>query len=367
MFERFTEKAIKSIMLAQQESRRLGHNFVGTEQLLLGLIEEGTSIAVRVLKENGVTLEDTRIEVEKIISRGSGFVQVEIPFTPRAKRVLELSWDEARQLTHYYISSEHLLLGLIREGEGVAARVLENMGLSLLSLRDQVLRAMSQEESQYKSIHHKPQNSSVDSAYPMFSRFNQDAIKVIMLAQEEARRIGHNFVGTELLLLGLLGEGTGIAARALKSSGATLKQARIEVEKVIARRSGYVAVEIPFTPRARRVLEQSWEEARQLEQKHVGTEHLLLGVIGESKGVAGRVLEKMGISVSSLKEKVLALVRDEDVAIAQSHWSDPGTSLAQDKKTKQINYFTWIQARQRPFMTCSPLQKGSTAGFVPVQ
>jgi ATP-dependent Clp protease ATP-binding subunit ClpC len=98
MFERFTEKAIKVVMLAQEESRRLGHNFVGTEQILLGLIGESTGIAAKVLKSMGVTLKDTRTEVEKIIGRGSGFVAVEIPFTPRAKRVLELSLDEARQL-----------------------------------------------------------------------------------------------------------------------------------------------------------------------------------------------------------------------------------------------------------------------------
>ena len=98
MFERFTEKAIKVVMLAQEEARRLGHNFVGTEQILLGLIGESTGIAAKVLKSMNVNLKDARVEVEKIIGRGSGFVAVEIPFTPRAKRVLELSLEEARQL-----------------------------------------------------------------------------------------------------------------------------------------------------------------------------------------------------------------------------------------------------------------------------
>lgn len=142
MFERFTEKAIKVIMLAQEEARRLGHNFVGTEQILLGLIGEGTGIAAKVLKSMGVNLKDARVEVEKIIGRGSGFVAVEIPFTPRAKRVLELSLEEARQLGHNYIGTEHLLLGLIREGEGVAARVLENLALDLSKIRTQVIRLL---------------------------------------------------------------------------------------------------------------------------------------------------------------------------------------------------------------------------------
>ena len=144
MFERFTEKAIKVIMLAQEEARRLGHNFVGTEQILLGLIGEGTGIGPKVLKSMGVNLKDARVEVEKIIGRGSGFVAVEIPFTPRAKRVLELSLDEARQLGHNYIGTEHLLLGLIRDGEGVAARVLENLSVDLSKVRSKIIRSLGE-------------------------------------------------------------------------------------------------------------------------------------------------------------------------------------------------------------------------------
>jgi len=142
MFERFTEKAIKVIMLAQEEARRLGHNFVGTEQILLGLIGEGTGAGSKVLKSMGVNLKDARIEVENFIGRGSGFVAVEIPFTPRAKRVLELSLEEARQLGHNYIGTEHLLLGLIKEGEGVATRVLENLNVDLSKVRSQIIRSL---------------------------------------------------------------------------------------------------------------------------------------------------------------------------------------------------------------------------------
>lgn len=144
MFERFTEKAIKVIMLAQEEVRRQGHNFVGTEQILLGLLGEGTGVAAKVLKSMGVNLKDTRVEVEKIISRGLGSNAVEIPFTPRAKRVLESSLGEARQLGHNYIGTEHLLLGLSQEREGVAARVLENLGVELSEVRTQVIRMLGE-------------------------------------------------------------------------------------------------------------------------------------------------------------------------------------------------------------------------------
>ena len=128
------------------QARRLGHNFVGTEQLLLGMIGEGTGIAAKVLKSQGVNLKEARVEVEKIIGRGSGFVAVEIPFTPRAKRVLELSLEEARHLGHHYIGTEHLLLGLLREGEGVAARVLENLGADAAKIRTQVIKMVGEEK-----------------------------------------------------------------------------------------------------------------------------------------------------------------------------------------------------------------------------
>nr|NP_045112.1 Clp protease ATP binding subunit [Cyanidium caldarium]Q9TM05.1 RecName: Full=ATP-dependent Clp protease ATP-binding subunit ClpA homolog [Cyanidium caldarium]AAF12982.1 unknown [Cyanidium caldarium]WDB00238.1 Clp protease ATP binding subunit [Cyanidium caldarium] len=144
MFERFTEKAVKVIMLAQEEARRLGHNFVGTEQILLGILGEGTGLAAKALKSMGITLKDARIEVEKIIGRGSGFVAIEIPFTPRAKKILELAIEESRILTHNYVGTEHLLLGLIKEGEGVAARVLENLGVDLPKLRSNIIRMIGE-------------------------------------------------------------------------------------------------------------------------------------------------------------------------------------------------------------------------------
>ncbi|OLA75987.1 MAG: ATP-dependent Clp protease ATP-binding subunit ClpC [Candidatus Melainabacteria bacterium 35_41] len=186
MFERFTEKAIKVIMLAQEEARRLGHNFVGTEQVLLGLIGEGTGVAAKTLKSMGVTLKDARAEVEKIIGRGSGFVAVEIPFTPRAKRVLELSWDEARQLGHNYIGTEHLLLGLIREGEGVAARVLENLGVDLNKIRSNVVKMLG--ESKPQSVSSGSSSSSSSSSggktkTPSLDEFGRD----LTLAAQELR------------------------------------------------------------------------------------------------------------------------------------------------------------------------------------
>ena len=142
MFESFSERAIKVIMLAQEEARRLGHNFVGTEQILLGLVHENNGVASKVLLSIGLNLRDARYEVEKIIGRGSGFVAVEIPFTPRAKKILEFSLHAAKLLDDNYIGTEHLLLGLIEEGQGVAARVLENLGLDLSLIKEKVFLAI---------------------------------------------------------------------------------------------------------------------------------------------------------------------------------------------------------------------------------
>jgi ATP-dependent Clp protease ATP-binding subunit ClpC len=144
MFERYTEKAVKVIMLSQEESRRLGHNFVGTEQILLGSIGEETGIAAKVLRSMGVNLKDARIEVEKIVGRGSGFVALEIPFTPGAKRVLEFAQAESEELGHNYIGTEHLLLGSIVETENKAVRVLQTLGVDLTKIRPQVVRMLGE-------------------------------------------------------------------------------------------------------------------------------------------------------------------------------------------------------------------------------
>ncbi len=144
MFEHFTEKAIKVIMLAQEESRRLNHNFVGTEQILLGIMGEGNGIAAKVLKAQGATLQKMRIEVDRLVGRGSGFVSVEIPFTPRSKRVLDMAVEEAKQLGHDYVGTEHLLLGLTQDSQGVAAQVLVNLGLDATTIRTQILKIIAE-------------------------------------------------------------------------------------------------------------------------------------------------------------------------------------------------------------------------------
>ncbi|HEX9245099.1 MAG TPA: ATP-dependent Clp protease ATP-binding subunit [bacterium] len=145
MFERFTERARRVIILAQEEAKRLNHSAVGTEHILLGIVREGEGVASKVLESLNISPERVRAEIESAIGRGERTPHEEVTFTPRAKKVLELALDEARRLGHNYIGTEHLLLGLIREGEGVAARVLEAMGADLERVRSQVVYLLGEE------------------------------------------------------------------------------------------------------------------------------------------------------------------------------------------------------------------------------
>ncbi len=148
-FDKFTERARRVLTLAQEEAQRFNHNYIGTEHLLLGLVREGDGIAARVLNNLGVQLPKVRSAVEFIIGRGETMIMGEIGLTPRAKKVIELAVDEARRLNHQYIGTEHLLLGLVREGEGIAAGVLESLGVSLEKLRAQVIQVLSQSGGSY--------------------------------------------------------------------------------------------------------------------------------------------------------------------------------------------------------------------------
>jgi len=143
MFERFTDRARRVVVLAQEEARLLDHNYIGTEHVLLGLIHEGEGVAAKALEQLGMSLHAVRRQVEEIIGQGHGTPSGHIPFTPRAKKVLELALREALQLGHNYIGTEHILLGLIREGEGVAAQVLVRLGGDLSRVRQQVIQLLS--------------------------------------------------------------------------------------------------------------------------------------------------------------------------------------------------------------------------------
>ena len=173
MYDKFTERARKVISHAKEEARRFGHDYIGTEHLLLGLVKEGTGVAAHVLKSLGVDLKKIRIEVEKLVQAGSASAAAnqQPPFTPRAKKVLELSMEEARSIGHNYVGTEHLLLGLLRENDGLAAQVLLNMGLKLESVREEVLEFLGTE---YPGGAQKAAAKKAKSDTPALDNFGRD-------------------------------------------------------------------------------------------------------------------------------------------------------------------------------------------------
>src|ERR1700752_3808712 len=162
-FDKFTERARKVLSLAQEEAQRYQHNYIGTEHLLLGLVREGEGVAAKVLSNLGVELNKVRSAVEFIIGRGDRIVLGEIGLTPRAKKVIELAVDEARRLNHHYIGTEHLLLGLVREGEGIAAGVLESLGVNLEKVRTQVMQVVNQSSSTHSQTKSQTKTPYMDA------------------------------------------------------------------------------------------------------------------------------------------------------------------------------------------------------------
>ena len=146
-FDKFTIRARKVLTLSQEEAQHFQHNYIGTEHLLLGLVHEGEGVAAKVLTNLGVQLSDVRKAIEFIIGRGERIITGEIGLTPRAKKVIELAVDEARMLNHHYIGTEHILLGLVREGGGIAAGVLESMGVKLEQVRAETLKVLDSSQN----------------------------------------------------------------------------------------------------------------------------------------------------------------------------------------------------------------------------
>lgn len=186
MFERFTEKAIRTIMLAQEESRRLGHNYVGTEQILLGILEENSNIAAKVLNKFGVSLKTARITVESVIGKGSGFVAVEIPFTPKSKSALENSWKKANEFYNNYIAPEHLLLGILEVKDCVALKILELHHVSIEQLRSDIMSKMFQKKDlpEYTTSYSESQHSK--------TTINADIEKRIQAIEEQMPKFQKN-------------------------------------------------------------------------------------------------------------------------------------------------------------------------------
>jgi len=311
VFERFTEQARQVIVLAQEEARILKHNYIGTEHILLGLLRAEEGLAARVLESLDITVERVRAQVVQIIGPGGEISSGQIPFTPRTKKVLELALSEALELGHNYVGTEHILLGLLREGKGVAIHVLVDLGANPDRVRDEVLRrleAQPQTESSRAGggALALPEQGTVGAE--SFERFTERARQVVVLAQEEARILKHDCIGTEHILLGLLRAEKGLAARVLESLHITVERVRAQVVQIIGPGEVVACGQIPFTPRTKKVLKLALREALSLGHNYIGTEHILLGLAHENEGTAIRVLLEFDVDSQKLRNEVIRML-----------------------------------------------------------
>ncbi len=327
MWQRFTERARRVIFFAQEEATRLDENGVSTEHLLLGLVRETNSVAARVLERLGVSSEQVRSEIERQAVRGEGRTGQDMQLTAQAKQVIDFAYDEARRLNNNYIGTDHLLLGVLREGENLAGRVLLSLGVDLERVRHEVMQLQDESEDanevKARDVPSAPVPQADTSTEPKtgsggnWQRFTERARRTVFYAQEEAGRLGENYVSTEHLLLGIVREDDSVAARILERIGVSLGRVRSEIERQVARGDGRLGQDMQLTPRAKRVIDLAYDEARQLNNNYIGTEHLLLGLIREGEGLAGRILNKLGVDLERARREIRQLQDGEAEAEAK--------------------------------------------------
>ena len=305
----FTPRAQQVLILARQEADRVKNPSVGTEHVLLGLIKLGRGVAINVFKQLGLDLETLRREIEKQVGLvPKSAAAVNPPYTPQVKKVLALAIKEAKSLNHTYVGTEHILLGLLREGDSVAARVLKQFKVNPEQTRKEIRKELDPNyipggKEQEMELSVLFQAEALLSAQ---GNFTPRARQVLELARVEANRLHQSCVDTGHLLLGLVKLGSGVAANVLKQKGLNLETARAEVEKQATTDSEPEAIDpISCTPRAKNVLALASQEARALHHTYVGTEHILLGLLREGDGVAARVLKQFKVDIEQTRKEIL--------------------------------------------------------------
>jgi ATP-dependent Clp protease ATP-binding subunit ClpA len=328
MFERFTDRARRVVVLAQEESRLLNHDFIGTEHLLLGLIDEGEGVAALALAALGIRLDAVRAKVEEIVGQGESTPSGHIPFTPRAKKVLELSLREALDMGHNYIGTEHLLLGLLREGEGVGATVLVGLGADLDSVRQKVIQILTGRPGVPQGVlvdplvrpaRRRPSGGLSTTAGLddlVVRRFTVSSRRVLLLAESEALRLGHATVGSEHLLLGLLADEEGDAAEVLAGLGIDLGTVRARAEQVLGRQRLAGRERAVYDDMALDALERALAEALVAGRETIDTADLLRGLVQQAeRGIGLMAVAFQALDTSA--EAVRAALDDTE--------SDPDT------------------------------------------
>src|SRR5258708_4938026 len=330
--DKFTERARKVLSHAQEEARRFQHDYIGTGHLLLGLVREGEGVGDKGLKYLGVDLNKVRSSIEFYVGSGDSIVHGEIGITPRAKKGIELAVDEARRLNHHYIGTEHLVLGLVREGEGIAVGALESLGVNLEKVRTQTIQALSQ-PGLSQTMQVPPQLKAVQMEVEGLQQLKDalQALEAILREKEVAiQRQEYELLAAELRdrevkqrdLIARL-ESEWYRERENKERGQEAGEEQTEPvqddddkvqepsqeEKDFIQTLGNLSQDErdrfdAFTVRARRVLRFSREEAQRFQHNYIGTEHLLLGIARENGGIAARVLRNLGVGINKVRSSV---------------------------------------------------------------
>jgi ATP-dependent Clp protease ATP-binding subunit ClpA len=322
-FEKFTERARKVLSLAQMEAQRFNHDYIGTEHLLLGLVREGDGVAAEVLSSLGVDLMHVRAAIEHIVGHGDRMVLGEIGLTVRAKKVIKLAVDEAQRLNHRYIGTEHLLLGLVREGEGIASGVLESLGVHLDTTRTLVTTIVSGRRSHAANespvyVAGVPRSGRIVLALPKRisnwsgAAFTGAALAAITYAQDEAWRLHAGSVEPQHLLLGLVRDGDGLAARVFRTMGPSplpIFHAVYVLAESDARGSATAEPGgLDLSERTMAAVERAGEEAAALHHRRIATAHLLLGVAGDADATLLAMLERLEVTPEQIRERAVDIL-----------------------------------------------------------
>lgn len=255
------------------------HEILGTEQIIASILEEKDSEITRILNENGLKSEIFEEKLSQIASREAEYDVKKVVFTPSAFAVMDYAMQTAKELGSLQIKPEHIVLGLLKSKKGVAYDIFKSLNIDGEDLVEEILKPIEKQMPQ--------------------------ALTVLRLAKQEARRLGRNIVGTEMILLGIISEGTGIGFKVLNNLEISLKDVRQAVESVIGYGNEYFDKEIVFTKRAKKILEVAWQKAKKYKRQRILSEHLLYAITTEPTSVAMRVLAQLGVDAVEIRQGIL--------------------------------------------------------------
>jgi len=266
------ERAIKKLLNSEYE-------ILGTEQLLSAIIEDKNLEVSHILSEHGVTSEIFEEKLYKQLSRKSEYDAERVVFTPSAFAMMDLALQTAKELGSSQVKPEHILLGLLKAKKGVAYDIFKELNVNDDDLAHNILKPIEKQMPQ--------------------------ALTIMRLAKREARRLGRNIVGTEMILLGIISEGTGIGFKVLNDLEISLKDLRVAIESIIGYGNEYFEKEIIFTKRAKKILETAWKKAKKYKKSRISSEHLLYAITAEPASVAMKALEQLGVDAVEIRQGIL--------------------------------------------------------------